>query len=98
MNTENTNISLSQADELRKFKDLLDEGIISQEEFEKKKEQLLNEPLIKEPEDPFKLKCPGLFFFWLIVLIVGLVYITIKHFFKEILLMNLSSSNYNINK
>ena len=81
MNTENTNISLSQADELRKFKDLLDERIISQEEFEQKKEQLLKEPLIKEPEDPLKLKNPTAFGVGLIVLIIGFVYITIKHFF-----------------
>jgi predicted Zn-dependent peptidase len=32
---------LSAADEIRKFKDLLDSGVISQEEFDKKKEQLL---------------------------------------------------------
>ena len=31
----------SQADELRKFKQLLDDGIISQEEFEEKKKKLL---------------------------------------------------------
>jgi hypothetical protein len=29
------------ADELRKYKDLMDEGVISQEEFQAKKEQLL---------------------------------------------------------
>ena len=34
-------ISTSNADELKKFKDLLDSGIISQEEFEAKKKQLL---------------------------------------------------------
>lgn len=32
---------LSQADEIKKFKDLFDQGIISQEEFEAKKKQLL---------------------------------------------------------
>ena len=32
---------VSQADELRKFKELLDEGIITQEEFDAKKKQLL---------------------------------------------------------
>lgn len=32
---------LSPADELRKFKQLLDEGVISQEEFEQKKKQIL---------------------------------------------------------
>ena len=32
---------LSSADELRKYKSLLDDGIISQEEFESKKKQLL---------------------------------------------------------
>ncbi|WP_376701054.1 SHOCT domain-containing protein [Listeria grandensis] len=31
----------SPADELRKFKDLLDDGIITQEEFSDKKKQLL---------------------------------------------------------
>lgn len=33
---------LSSADELKKFKELLDAGIISQEEFDAKKKQLLN--------------------------------------------------------
>lgn len=33
---------ISEADELRKFKSLLDDGIISQEEFDAKKKQLLN--------------------------------------------------------
>ena len=33
--------SISQADEIMKFKKLLDEGIITQEEFEKKKQELL---------------------------------------------------------
>lgn len=36
------NNSLSSADELRKFKQLLDDGIITQEEYEEKKRQLLN--------------------------------------------------------
>ena len=31
----------SSADELKKFKDLLDSGIITQEEFDEKKKQLL---------------------------------------------------------
>ena len=35
-------ISKSSADELKKYKNLLDSGIISQEEFEAKKKQLLN--------------------------------------------------------
>ena len=34
--------TFSQADEIRKFKELFDEGVISQEEFEMKKKQLLN--------------------------------------------------------
>lgn len=34
-------INLSNADELKKFKTLLDEGIITQEEFDKKKKELL---------------------------------------------------------
>ncbi|WP_259406069.1 SHOCT domain-containing protein [Shouchella clausii] len=34
--------SLSPADEIRKYKSLLDDGIISEEEFEKKKKELLN--------------------------------------------------------
>lgn len=33
--------SQSSADELKKFKDLLDSGVISQEEFDAKKKQLL---------------------------------------------------------
>lgn len=33
--------SFSSADELRKFKQLLDDGIITQEEFDEKKKQLL---------------------------------------------------------
>lgn len=36
-----TNSTLSNADEILKYKKLLDEGIITQEEFERKKEQLL---------------------------------------------------------
>lgn len=32
----------SNADEIREYKKLLDEGIITQEEFEKKKQELLN--------------------------------------------------------
>lgn len=35
-------IQQSNADELKKFKDLLDNGVITQEEFEAKKKQLLN--------------------------------------------------------
>ena len=35
-------VSQSNADELKKYKDLLDGGVISQEEFEAKKKQLLN--------------------------------------------------------
>ena len=35
-------VSQSSADELKKYKDLLDSGVISQEEFEAKKKQLLN--------------------------------------------------------
>ena len=37
-----TGTVFSSADELKKFKELLDSGIISQEEFEAKKKQLLN--------------------------------------------------------
>ena len=36
-----TNTSVSSADELKKFKELLDSGVISQEEFDAKKKQLL---------------------------------------------------------
>lgn len=36
-----TEVEASQADELKKFKDLLDSGVISQEEFDAKKKQLL---------------------------------------------------------
>ena len=38
---DNTN-NISKADEILKFKQLLDDGIITQEEFEKKKKELLN--------------------------------------------------------
>lgn len=37
----NTKMNVSTADELRKYKELLDDGIITQEEFEAKKKQLL---------------------------------------------------------
>ncbi len=37
----NNNSSVSPADELKKFKQLLDEKVISQEEFDKKKKELL---------------------------------------------------------
>lgn len=40
-NNSSANIS-SNADELKKFKELLDNGIITQEEFNEKKKQLLN--------------------------------------------------------
>lgn len=36
-----TTTSLSPADELRKFKQLLNEGVISEIEFEQKKKQIL---------------------------------------------------------
>jgi|GEM_PF-1576310 len=39
--TSNETASISTADELKKFKDLLDSGIISQEEFDAKKKDLL---------------------------------------------------------
>lgn len=38
---ENNNQSVSNADELKKYKDLLDSGVITQEEFNAKKKQLL---------------------------------------------------------
>lgn len=38
---QNTSAQLSDADEIRKYKSLLDDGIISQEEFDKKKNELL---------------------------------------------------------
>ena len=41
-NNIQTNTTTSNADELKKYKELLDEGIISQEEFDAKKKQLLN--------------------------------------------------------
>ena len=34
--------SIGAADEIRRYKELLDEGVITQEEFEQKKTQLLN--------------------------------------------------------
>lgn len=40
-NKSNSNNSISKADEILKFKKLLDEGIITQEEFEMKKKELL---------------------------------------------------------
>ena len=39
--SESTTNTMSAADEIKKFKDLLDSGIISQEEFDEKKKQLL---------------------------------------------------------
>ena len=39
---EKQNNAISTADELLKFKKLLDEGVITQEEFYQKKEQLLD--------------------------------------------------------
>jgi predicted Zn-dependent peptidase len=39
--TATTTVTPSSADELRKFKELLDSGIITQEEFDTKKKQLL---------------------------------------------------------
>lgn len=41
MQNGSTTAAISPADEIRKFKDLLDEGIITQEEFDEKKKQLL---------------------------------------------------------
>ena len=38
---ENARVALSSAEELKKYKELLDQGVISPEEFERKKEQLL---------------------------------------------------------
>lgn len=38
---EDAPVAVSQADEIRKFKELLDDGILTQEEFEAKKKQLL---------------------------------------------------------
>jgi len=38
-----TNNSLSSADELKKFKELLDKGVITQEEFDAKKKKILEE-------------------------------------------------------
>ena len=35
------NTSFSAADELKKYKELVDEGVITQEEFDEKKKQLL---------------------------------------------------------
>lgn len=40
--TQNNQTTYSAADEIKKFKDLLDSGIITQEEFDEKKKQLLN--------------------------------------------------------
>ena len=40
-NSKNKSVGVSEADELIKFKRLLEEGIISQEEFEKKKADIL---------------------------------------------------------
>ena len=40
-NTSERNFTTSNADEIRKYKQLYDDGIITQEEFEKKKQELL---------------------------------------------------------
>lgn len=42
LNSVQNNENVSNADELKKFKELLDNGIITQDEFDKKKNQLLN--------------------------------------------------------
>ena len=42
LSEQNNSINNSQADEIYKFKKLLDNGAITQEEYEKKKKQLLN--------------------------------------------------------
>ena len=41
-NTNNTSSQVSGADEILKFKELLDSGIITEEEFEAKKKSILN--------------------------------------------------------
>ncbi|MDT6623860.1 SHOCT domain-containing protein, partial [Enterococcus faecium] len=42
-NQTSTSVEItSQIDEIRKYKELLDEGIISQKEFNEKKKELLN--------------------------------------------------------
>lgn len=42
INKQNVSVqSLDEADQIRKFKSLLDDGIITEEEFEAKKKQLL---------------------------------------------------------
>lgn len=41
INTDDKNFTISNADEIRKYKQLYDDGIITQEEFEKKKQELL---------------------------------------------------------
>lgn len=41
-NSHNSNQPISNADEIKKYKELLDMGAISTEEFEKKKKELLN--------------------------------------------------------
>ena len=40
--SQNTGTFVNNADELKKYKELLDGGVITQEEFETKKKQLLN--------------------------------------------------------
>ena len=40
-NSDSSTTNYSNADELKKFKELLDSGVISQEEFDAKKKQLL---------------------------------------------------------
>ena len=42
INENSSNNNISQADELKKYKELLDAGAITQEEYETKKKQLLN--------------------------------------------------------
>ena len=41
-NGETSNHTISNADELKKYKELLDSGAITQEEYDKKKKELLN--------------------------------------------------------
>ena len=41
-NTENKEVNNSVADEIKKFKELLDTGAITQKEFDKKKKELLS--------------------------------------------------------
>jgi len=67
--------AISQADELLKFKKLLDDGVITQQEFDNKKEQLLS-PKVEIPPSLFSfMDNPTALAIFIILVIVAMVYI-----------------------